>query len=35
VVPAFSLFADLGILIQGFLAIMLGGIGTVERRAPM
>jgi len=30
VVPLFSLFADLGIrfLIQGFLAIMLGGIGT-------
>ena len=32
VVPVFSLFADLGIrfLIQGFLAIMLGGIGTFE-----
>jgi branched-chain amino acid transport system permease protein len=31
-VPVFSLFADLGIrfLIQGFLAIMLGGIGTFE-----
>jgi branched-chain amino acid transport system permease protein len=30
VVPLFSLFADLGIrfLIQGFLAVMLGGIGT-------
>ncbi len=32
VVPVFSLFADLGIrfLIQGFLAVMLGGIGTFE-----
>jgi urea transport system permease protein len=32
VVPEFSLFADLGIrfLIQGFLAVMLGGIGTFE-----
>jgi branched-chain amino acid transport system permease protein len=32
VVPVFSLFADLGIrfLIQGFLAIMLGGVGTFE-----
>ena len=32
VVPLFSLSADLGIrfLIQGFLAIMLGGIGTFE-----
>lgn len=32
VVPMFSLFADLGIrfLIQAFLAIMLGGIGTFE-----
>ena len=32
VVPLFSLFADLGIrfLIQGFLSIMLGGIGTFE-----
>jgi len=32
VVPVFSLFADLGIrfLILGFLAIMLGGIGTFE-----
>jgi branched-chain amino acid transport system permease protein len=32
VVPLFSLFADLGIrfLIQGFLAIMLGGIGSFE-----
>jgi branched-chain amino acid transport system permease protein len=32
VVPIFSLFADLGIrfLIQGFLAIMLGGIGSFE-----
>jgi branched-chain amino acid transport system permease protein len=32
VVPMFSLFADLGIrfLIQGFFAIMLGGIGTFE-----
>jgi len=30
VVPVFSFFADLGILTQGFLAIMLGGIGTVE-----
>ena len=32
VVPVFSLFADLGIrfLIQGFLAIMLGGTGTFE-----
>jgi branched-chain amino acid transport system permease protein len=31
-VPAFSLSADLGVrfLIQGFLAIMLGGIGTFE-----
>ena len=30
VVPIFSLFADLGLrfLIQGFLAVMLGGIGT-------
>jgi branched-chain amino acid transport system permease protein len=32
VVPLFSLFADLGIrfLIQGFLAVMLGGVGTFE-----
>ena len=32
VVPVFSLSADLGIrfLIQGFLAIMLGGIGTFQ-----
>jgi branched-chain amino acid transport system permease protein len=32
VVPLFSLFADLGVrfLIQGFLAVMLGGIGTFE-----
>jgi urea transport system permease protein len=32
VVPIFSLFADLGIrfLIQGFLAIMLGGLGSFE-----
>ena len=32
VVPIFSLFADLGIrfLIQGFLAIMLGGVGSFE-----
>jgi branched-chain amino acid transport system permease protein len=32
VVPMFSLFADLGIrfLIQGFIAIMLGGVGTFE-----
>jgi branched-chain amino acid transport system permease protein len=32
VVPIFSLFADLGIrfLIQGFLAVMLGGAGTFE-----
>jgi len=32
VVPIFSLFADLGIrfLIQGFLAAMLGGVGTFE-----
>jgi branched-chain amino acid transport system permease protein len=32
VVPVFSLFADLGIrfLIQGFLSVMLGGIGTFE-----
>jgi len=32
VVPIFSLFADLGIrfLIQGFLAVMLGGVGTFE-----
>jgi branched-chain amino acid transport system permease protein len=32
VVPVFSLSADLGVrfLIQGFLAIMLGGIGTFE-----
>ncbi|HYM03445.1 MAG TPA: branched-chain amino acid ABC transporter permease [Stellaceae bacterium] len=32
VVPVFSLFADLGIrfLIQGFLAVMLGGVGTFE-----
>lgn len=31
VVPIFSLFADLGLrfLIQGFLAVMLGGIGTL------
>ena len=31
-VPLFSLFADLGVrfLIQGFLAVMLGGIGTFE-----
>jgi branched-chain amino acid transport system permease protein len=30
VVPIFSLFADLGLrfLIQGFLAVMLGGVGT-------
>jgi branched-chain amino acid transport system permease protein len=33
VVPVFSLFADLGIrfLILGFLAIMVGGIGTFQR----
>jgi len=32
VVPIFSLFADLGLrfLIQGFLAVMLGGVGTFE-----
>jgi branched-chain amino acid transport system permease protein len=32
IVPIFSLFADLGIrfLIQGFLAVMLGGVGTFE-----
>jgi urea transport system permease protein len=32
VVPVFSLFADLGIrfLIEGFLAVMLGGVGTFE-----
>jgi branched-chain amino acid transport system permease protein len=32
VVPVFSLSADLGIrfLIQGFLAVMLGGVGTFE-----
>jgi branched-chain amino acid transport system permease protein len=32
VVPVFSLFADLGVrfLIEGFLAIMLGGIGSFE-----
>ena len=32
VVPVFSLFADLGIrfLIQGFLAVMLGGVGSFE-----
>jgi branched-chain amino acid transport system permease protein len=32
VVPMYSLFADLGIrfLIQGFIAIMLGGVGTFE-----
>ena len=32
VVPLFSLFADLGLrfLIQGFLAVMLGGVGTFE-----
>src|ERR1700739_2459458 len=32
IVPVFSLFADLGIrfLIQGFLAVMLGGVGTFE-----
>jgi branched-chain amino acid transport system permease protein len=32
VVPVFSLFADLGIrfLIQGFVAVMLGGVGTFE-----
>ncbi|MEE9148376.1 MAG: branched-chain amino acid ABC transporter permease, partial [Candidatus Tectomicrobia bacterium] len=31
-VPLFTLFADLGLrfLIQGFLAVMLGGIGTFE-----
>ncbi|MBV9758079.1 MAG: branched-chain amino acid ABC transporter permease [Alphaproteobacteria bacterium] len=31
VVPIFSLFADLGLrfLIQGFLAVMLGGVGTL------
>lgn len=31
-VPLFSLYADLGVrfLIQGFLAVMLGGIGTFE-----
>lgn len=31
-VPLFSLFADLGLrfLIQGFLAVMLGGVGTFE-----
>lgn len=34
-VPLFSLFADLGVrfLIQGFLAIMLGGIGSFEGSA--
>ncbi len=32
VVPLFSLYAELGVrfLIQGFLAVMLGGIGSVE-----
>jgi branched-chain amino acid transport system permease protein len=32
VVPVFSMFADLGVrfLIQGFLAVMLGGVGTFE-----
>ena len=32
VVPVFSLFADLGVrfLIQGFLAVMLGGVGSFE-----
>jgi branched-chain amino acid transport system permease protein len=32
VVPVFSLFADLGVrfLIPGFLAVMLGGVGTFE-----
>ena len=32
VVPIFSLSADLGVrfLIQGFLAVMLGGVGTFE-----
>lgn len=32
VVPIFSLFADLGLrfLIEGFLAVMLGGVGTFE-----
>ena len=32
IVPAFSMSADLGIrfLIEGFLAVMLGGIGTFE-----
>jgi branched-chain amino acid transport system permease protein len=35
VVPVFSLFADLGMrfLIQGFLAIMVGGIGTLQGAA--
>jgi branched-chain amino acid transport system permease protein len=35
VVPVFSLFADLGIrfLVQGFLAIMVGGIGTFQGAA--
>lgn len=32
VVPLFSLFADLGLrfLVQGFLSVMLGGVGTFE-----
>src|SRR5207245_5182103 len=32
IVPVFSLFADLGIrfLIQGFVAVMLGGVGSFE-----
>ena len=32
IVPVFSLFADLGVrfLIQGFLSVMLGGVGTFE-----
>lgn len=32
IVPIFSMFADLGVrfLIQGFLAVLLGGIGTFE-----
>jgi branched-chain amino acid transport system permease protein len=31
-VPIFSMFADLGVrfLIQGFLAVLLGGVGTFE-----
>jgi branched-chain amino acid transport system permease protein len=32
IVPIFSMFADLGVrfLIQGFLAVLLGGVGTFE-----